>query len=112
MEIDIGRQDGVLTVCASGRRDGAGTREFADKMESGIGAGDRAVILDFEGVSYIGSAGLRAVLMTAKGLWKRDAAFALCAPSNAVRQVFEVSGLDRVMEIHATRADALASLDR
>ena len=37
--------------------------------------GDRAVIMDFENLSYISSAGLRAVLMTAKNLWKRDAKF-------------------------------------
>lgn len=41
---------------------------------------------------------------------KQDAAFALCAPSNADQQVSEVSGCDRVVAIHAIRADALMSL--
>ena len=50
--------------------------------------------------------------MTVNGTWKQDAAFALCAPSNAVRQVFEVSGIDKVMAIHATSVDVLASLKR
>ena len=112
MEISTGRQDDVLTIRVSGRLDGASTREFAGSIEAAVGAGERAVILDFECVSYVGSAGLRAVLMTAKSLWKQDTAFSLCAPSNAVRQVFEISGFDRIVPIHPTRADALAFLDR
>ncbi len=112
MEINTDRQDGVLCVRASGRIDGASSTEFAVAIETATGADDRSAVLDFERVSYIGSAGLRAVLMTAKRLRKQDDAFSLYAPSNAVRQVFEISGFDKVVEIHPTRADALASLER
>ncbi len=110
VEISTDRQDGILCVLVVGRIDGASAMAFSEKLKAATEAGDRAVILDFERVSYIGSTGLRAVLMAAQRLWRHDTVVSLCAPSNAVRQVFEVSGFDRVVPIHPTRAEALASL--
>ena len=50
--------------------------------------------------------------MTAKNLWKRDAAFALCSLSGMVREVFEVSGFDKIISIHPSETEALSSLDK
>ena len=110
MELISERNDGVLSARVSGRVDSTNAREFEETIRTLIQDGDRAVILDFEKLVYISSAGLRAVLMTAKNLWKRDATFALCSLSNIVREVFEVSGFDRIISIHPTQEEALASV--
>ena len=106
-----GRQDGILSARVTGRIDPGNVREFEETIRTMIEDGDRAVILDLEKLVYISSAGLRAVLMTAKILWKRDATFALCSLPDVVREVFQVSGFDRIIAIHPTRAEALAALD-
>ena len=62
-------------------------------------------------LSYISSAGLRAVLVTAKMLWSREAKFVLCSLPAQIRGVFETSGFDKVIALHPSRAEALASLD-
>ena len=94
--------------------DPASARREENRFEEAIGTavqdGDRAVILDFEKLVYIGSAGLRAVLMIAKNLWKREATFALCSLPDMVRGVFEVSGFDKIVTIHPSKADALAAV--
>ena len=81
-------------------------------MRRAIDESDRAVIMDLERLVYIGSAGLRAVLMTAKSLWRRDVGFALCSPPDGVRAAFKTSGFDKIITIHPTRADALAASER
>ena len=111
MDVTAERNDGVLSARVSGRVDSTNAREFEDMIRSAIEDGDRAVIVDFEGLVYISSAGLRAVLVTAKDLWKRKASFALCSLPEMVREVFEVSGFDKIITIHPSRADALAALD-
>ena len=110
MEVTTERHDGVLSARVSGRVDSTKAREFEEAIRTTIQDNDRAVNLDFENLVYISSAGLRAVLMTAKNLWKRDATFALCSLPGIVREVFTVSGFDKIITIHPTQAEALASV--
>ena len=112
MDVSAERQDGVLSVRVEGRIDGANARQFEETVRTAIEDGDRAVILDFEQLVYISSAGLRAVLMTAKSMYRRDIGFALCCLTDVVRAAFATSGFDKIITIHSTRADAFAAFSR
>ena len=111
MDVTTERQDGVLSARVGGRIDGSNVVEFEEAIRTAIEDSDRAVIMDFEKLSYISSAGLRAILLTAKSLWNRDAKFLLCSLSDQIREVFEISGFDKIITLHPSRAEALASLD-
>lgn len=111
MEVTSERQDGILSAWVSGRVDSANALEFEEVLRNAIEENDRAVVMDLEALSYISSAGLRAVLVTAKMLWSREAKFALCSLPAQIREVFETSGFDKVIALHPSRAEALASLD-
>ena len=111
MDVTTERQDGVLSAQVGGRIDSANAVEFGEAIKTAIEESDRAVILDFEKLTYIGSAGLRAILLTAKTLENRNAKFALCSLSGQIREVFEMSGFDKIIAIHPSRVEALASLD-
>ena len=110
MEVSTEREDGVLIANTDGRVDGANAREFQDTLEAMIEDSDRIVVLNFEQLSYISSAGLRVILLIAKSLRKRDAKLAVCSLSGSVREVFEVSGFDKIISTHASQADAVAAL--
>ena len=112
MDVSTDRQDGVLFVRIEGRIDGANARQFEEAVRSAIEDGDRAVILDFEQLVYISSAGLRVVLMTAKGMYRRDIGFGLCCLTDVVRAAFATSGFDKIITIHSTRAEAIAAFAR
>ena len=71
---------------------------------------ERALILDFEQVSYISSAGLRVLLVTAKTLQGNGAELSLCSLDDPIREVFGISGFDSIIPIHASRAEALAAV--
>ncbi len=109
MEIKTEQENGTLVVQVDGRIDGATAPEFESMIKNVISDDDRAVIVNFEGVSYISSAGLRAVLLVAKQLSQSNTKFALYALGELTREVFEISGFDRIIQIHGSKADALAS---
>ena len=110
MDVTTERQDGVLSAQVGERIDGTNASEFEEAIRTAIEESDRAVIVDFEKLAYISSAGLRAILLTAKSLDNRNANFALCSLSDQIREVFETSGFDKVIAIHSSKAEALASL--
>ena len=105
MQIVIKRHFGVLTVAR--RVDATNGAEF-ERALRGVAGDDRAVIADLGKLSYISSAGLKAFLVTAKHLSNRGARFALCSLSGPVRQVFEVSGFDRIIAVKESLDDAVA----
>ena len=83
---------------------------FSRRVEAAINETDSVVILDCEQLSYISSAGLRVVLLTARALQRQNSKFAVCSLSEQIREVFEISGFDKIIPVHATRADALGAL--
>ncbi len=93
-----------------GRVDGTTAREFHEKLDAAVTPEDDAVILDMERLSYISSAGLRVVLIIAKALQRQNSKFAICALSVAIREVFQMSGFDKIIPVHDSRVEALASL--
>ncbi len=110
MEIDTERMKGVLVAKAWPRIDGANARDFEKAVKNAIGESDRAVVIDFKALSYISSAGLRALLVISQSLQKRDAAFAICTLADPVRAVFEISGFDKIIAIHDSMTEAFASV--
>ncbi len=111
MDVTTERQDGVVSARVGGRIDGSNVVEFEEAIRTAIEESDRAVIMDFEKLAYISSAGLRAILLTARSLGNQNAKFALCSLSDQIREVFEISGFDKIIAIHPSKAEALASLD-
>ena len=109
MDITTERQDGILSALVSGRIDGSNVIQLEETVRTAIEDGDHAVMMDLENLSYISSAGLRVVLIIAKNVRARDAKFALCAVSDQIRQVFEVSGFDKIVSIHPSKTEAAAS---
>jgi len=100
----------VLVISPNGRLDGATAPGLQDHILAKIEAGDSAVLLEMSALSYISSAGLRAILVAAKRLQKNDGRFALCGLTRQVAEVFEVTGFDAILDIHPDQATALAAM--
>ena len=110
LNISTERQGGALIAVAEGRVDGANALEFHEALEAAINPDDTGMVLDFEGISYISSAGLRVVLLVAKTLQKQSAKMAVCSLSESIREIFEISGFDKIIPVHGSRSDALAGV--
>ena len=110
MRISAERDGGTLIARANGRIDSANSREFHSSLEEVVADDDRAVVLDFEDVSYISSAGMRVMLLTAKSLQRDGVKFALCSMNDMIREVFKISGFDKIIPIHGSQSEALTAV--
>ena len=110
MELDIQKTDDHILANLAGRLDGSNAREFEENVKQSIGTDSRPVIIDMEKLSYISSAGLRAILLIAKSVKARNTDLALCSLPSHINEIFEISGFDKIIRIHSTRQAATQSL--
>lgn len=110
MEISTERKGQVLVAATQDRVDGSNASAFQDALQAVIGETDRAVVLDMSQLTYISSAGLRVILMVAKTLQKQDGNLAVCSLSGPVREVFQISGFDKIIQTHDSQDAAIAAL--
>ena len=107
--VDIDRAGLVSAHAECGSHAGPLLSIPADLTASGSTA-PAAVIIDCAGLEYVSSAGLRVFLLAARTSQRAGFRFALCSLQPAVREVFELSGFNRVIDVHPDRAAALTPL--
>jgi anti-sigma B factor antagonist/stage II sporulation protein AA (anti-sigma F factor antagonist) len=69
-----------------------------------------ALVLDFTGVGYISSVGLRVLMIAAKRMRAGGARIAIAALQPVVAEIFAISRFDRVLEVFPSLRGALESL--
>ena len=110
MELISERQGGTLALKVSGRVDSTNASDFEKALTGSVQDGDQIVVLDFESLAYISSAGLRALLLMAKFLKNKSMKFAIYGMPAPIREIFDISGFDRIIPVHSTQDDAVAAL--
>jgi len=98
----------VLTI--TGRMDAVTAPEYEKALNERIAAGESAFVIDFQGLEYISSAGLRALLATAKLLKTKNGQIRLANVLGTVREVFDISGFGSIFQIQDSVSAALADL--
>ncbi|MCY3750038.1 MAG: STAS domain-containing protein [Gammaproteobacteria bacterium] len=107
ISIEWQRKDGILVAALNGRVDSNNANEFQKMMEAKIDPKDKALIMDFEQISYISSAGLRVVVVMAKKFKGPYKKLVICALSEPIKKLFTMTGLDQAMTIRGTRTEAI-----
>jgi len=98
MKIALDADRPIPTLRLIGRFDGDGATAF-DAFVDGLDPAAEHWILDFTGVEYLSSMGLRALLKAEKRLRARHGALVLAGVSRHVRHVLEMARLDTVLRI-------------
>ncbi|MDE2746326.1 MAG: STAS domain-containing protein [Chloroflexota bacterium] len=99
--------DSVLVLNPLGRIDGTNAKAFEEALLGRIDAGDTQILMNFEGINYISSAGLRVLLMAAKRTSQSAGQLALCGVQDHIQEVFKFSGFSEIIPIHDDRPAAL-----
>jgi anti-anti-sigma factor len=107
MEIAETREEGAVVVAPTGRIDSTTSDRLERHLAGLVSAGERRVVVDFAGVEYISSAGLRVMLALAKRLKDARGAVALCGMGEPVRQVFSLAGFLPLFAIEPSRDAAV-----
>ena len=108
MEITTTNKDNATTLSLNGRIDTATAPELEQAINRVIDGGQRKVLLDFAGISYISSGGLRVLLATAKKLKNPGDKFGICALSPEVLKILKLAGFTSIFSIYASEGEALA----
>ena len=106
MQITVVKAGMVTVAVLDGRLDTV-TAAVAEQQLLGL-LQEGALVADLSSVPYISSLGLRLLLKAAKTAKGAGVTFSVCASQPTVREVFEISGFNRVISAFATRDEAVA----
>lgn len=112
----------VVVAAPVGRIDHTAAPRFEQSLALLLTESDRCkggLILDFAGVEYISSVGLRVLMIAAKQLRGQGTRIAVAALSPVVAEIFAISRFDRVLDVvpsvrgavETLSANALAAFD-
>lgn len=111
MQIATRQFAGTEVVTVAGRVDHRSAAELEQALAQVMArTGSAAVVLDFAGVEYISSVGLRVLMVAAKQMRAQAATFAIAALQPVVAEIFAISRFDRVLVVHADVPAALAQI--
>ena len=91
------------------RMQGRFNAAMVDKATKVFDEVNETCTVDFDGLIYISSAGLRVILKATKAIKREDGRLLLCSMQDYVKEVFEIAGFDSFLPIVATMDDALKS---
>ena len=100
----------VVVVTARGRLDGSTSQAFSARLETLAKGSEPRLVVDFSGIDFVSSAGLRVVLSLLKRVKAANGMLALCALQAPVKEVLEITGFMGMLAVHAGRAEAVAAL--
>jgi len=100
---------GSVCLNITGRLDALTSPDFQIGCRESLGDNPPKVVLNFEGVDYVSSAGVHAIVAVGKSVQKSGAVLALCGLKGVVKTVLEVSGLYATFPVYESAEDALES---
>lgn len=109
MDFVSAKKDQVVTIKATGRMDAVTAPEFEQECMRWVEQGDTNLIVDFTGLEYISSAGLRVILGVGKKLKSQGGSLAFGGMSTMVKEVFDISGFASIFPVHESMEAALAA---
>lgn len=107
MEVVEKTQNGIRILGLLGRLDSNTSPEFEKRIFEVIEDGSKSVIVDFESLDYISSAGLRVLLKAAKELKRSEGKIVLCSMKDYIKEVFEIAGFVSLFPIVSSVGDAI-----
>lgn len=108
MNIDTSGHGNATLLTIAGRIDSTNASQFGEALMQEINAGHLNLVLDLAAVDYMSSAGLREIVNAAKKV-RGKGDLRLAQPSDRVREVFEMAGLDTIFQIYDSQSEALKS---
>ena len=107
MEIVTTKEKTTVVVSVKDKIDAVTAPEFEKTLANLIAQGEKTFLLNFSGLDYISSAGLRSILATAKQLEPKGGTIIFSGLKGPVKDVFNISGFGTIFKIFETQEGAL-----
>lgn len=102
-------EGGITRVILDGRLDIEGAAAVDLRMNV-IAGSKKAVLIDLQKVSFLGSMGLRALVAPARAIKGRGGKVVLFGPNEMVEKVLKTSGVDTLIPVHHELQSAINAL--
>jgi anti-sigma B factor antagonist len=113
MQFSSRRFADVIVAAPVGRIDHPNAGLFEDALRPVLeqsGISKEALVLDFSGVEYISSVGLRVLMAGAKQAHAQGSKIAVASLQPVVAEIFAISRFNRILDVYPSVSDALAKL--
>ena len=107
LEIIEEMQNNINIYRLHGQLDTNTSQEFENQLFKAITNGTKNLVLNFKGLHYISSAGIRVILKAINAIRRLDGRIMICCLQEYVKEVFDTSGVGVLLPIFATNDDAL-----
>lgn len=98
MNIEKAENGTEVTLSLSGRLDTTTAPQLEETVQESL-TGTEKLIMDFEKLEYLSSAGLRVLLTAHKAMMKSGGQMEICHVNEVIHEVFEVTGFLDVLNI-------------
>jgi len=108
MKTEVVQAADVAIVRLVGNLDMSTCGDVETVLTSLIDGGARKMVLNFAGIDFVSSAGLRVLISAAKKLAAQGGGLRLCSLREQVKLVFDIAGLNAVMPAMEDESGATA----
>lgn len=109
IRVAVEEKENVLIVRLDGRLDATSTPVLEGKIKPLLDKSMR-ILIDFSGVDYLSSAGMRLLLSATKKMKAKNGHLVFCGLSDDVMEIIKMAGFDKILRIFPTEKEALAAL--
>jgi anti-sigma B factor antagonist len=103
--------DDTCIIEVSGRLDTMTSKDLESRLNNQIEQDRGKIIVDLGGVDYTSSVGLRVLLAALKKQKEKQRTLKLASMQPFVKDIFRITGLDRIFSIYPTQEDAITDDD-
>ena len=107
MQISIKTADEVTVMDFEGELDTQTSPDAQSQITRLVEEGARKILVNFDKLDYVSSAGLRVLLTAAKQLKADDGELRICCLNDMVKEVFDISGFITIFNVFASESEAL-----
>ena len=104
-------RDGAYVISLAGEVDLYTAPEFKQQLLEVVNEGGKDVVVDFTNATFIDSTTLGVLVGGVKRLRPSGGHLSLVCSDRNITKIFEITGLDKVFPIYATRNEAVDEID-
>lgn len=107
LRTDVSSLDGWTVVTIYGELDVASAPALRERLIGLVNEGSAYLVLDLEGLDFLDSTGLGAIISALKRARTNEGDLRLVCTQSRIRRLFEITALDQAFPLHASLEEAI-----
>lgn len=111
MNITKDDRKGLVVLRCEGRLDATTSPQLEDEINHLLDQERTKILIDFSGIDYLSSAGMRLLLSATKRLKNKRGKLSIFSIHEEVREIINMAGFEKVLAIYSSEEEAVRSQD-